>query len=157
MNASSTRTIKKNSSELGNSISKGRLSQQEMAKSLGMKQGNLSNIERGKTTGLSKRIGTLLHMIYKVNMDYLYNSSDEMFLRRGKVENVADSALSRFSKKEITQYVKDHEAEFRKHSSFRAYMRELIWHEVNGALRLLYLDKRRSDRDDNCPTHEKGL
>lgn len=120
-----------------------------MAKSLGIKQGSLSDIERGKTAGLSKRISTLLRMIYRVDIDYLYNSSDEMFIRRNEMENVEDSPLSEFSKEEITQYISNHEAEFRKDSTFKDYMSETVWYEVTKALRQAFLDEEESYKNDD--------
>lgn len=56
------------------------LSQNEMSNVLGIKQGSVSDIERGKTKTLSNQNKKTLFDKYRVNIDYLYNNSDEMFL-----------------------------------------------------------------------------
>lgn len=55
------------------------LTQKEFADALGIKQGSLSDIERGKTNDLSNSVKTILKDKYHINIDYLYNLSDEIF------------------------------------------------------------------------------
>ena len=55
------------------------LSQAEFAKSLGMEQGSYSDIERGRSKGISKSVQLILEEKYNVNIDYLYKGEGEMF------------------------------------------------------------------------------
>lgn len=54
--------------------------QTEFAESIGIKQGSLSDIERGKVTKISDSIIILLKIIYKANEDWLKTGSGEMII-----------------------------------------------------------------------------
>ncbi len=54
-------------------------SQIALAEALGIKQGSLSDIERGKTKDVSSAIKKILAELYAINIDYLYNRSDAIF------------------------------------------------------------------------------
>ncbi|WP_341217068.1 helix-turn-helix domain-containing protein [uncultured Wocania sp.] len=63
------------------------LTQKEFADALGIKQGSLSDIERGKTNDLSNSVKTIVKEKFNVKIDYLYNLSDDIF---NKVLNEPD-------------------------------------------------------------------
>ena len=57
-----------------------KFSQIELANSIGIKQGSLSDIERGKTKDLSSSIKRILEEVHHINIEYLYNQSNDIFL-----------------------------------------------------------------------------
>lgn len=124
-----------------------------MAESLGIKQGSLSDIERGKIMGLSKRLRTLLEVTHKANIDYLFNNSDEMFLKEGEL-SAQRGDLSKFSTGEIIRYIIDNEATFKKHHEFKSYINVLVWDQLTKVVRQVYVNKLRLEESDKGD--EKG-
>ncbi|BFP40463.1 hypothetical protein FGF1_13080 [Flavobacteriaceae bacterium GF1] len=55
-------------------------SQIELAEFIGIKQGSLSDIERGKTKDLSSPIKRILKENHHINIDFLYNLSEDIFI-----------------------------------------------------------------------------
>lgn len=58
------------------------LSQKGLGDSIGIKQGSVSDIERGKVSDLSNQIKKVLVDKFNINIDYLYNISDDIFLNK---------------------------------------------------------------------------
>lgn len=56
------------------------LTQKELSDNLGIQQGSLSDIERGKTHDLSNPVKRILADKFKINIDYLYGISEKVFL-----------------------------------------------------------------------------
>ena len=81
------------------------LSQEEFAHSLGLKQGSYSDIERGKTKGISETILKLLSRTYQINKDWLLTGEGEMFDVSSEDENTAPIAIDRLI--EFINYLKD--------------------------------------------------
>lgn len=54
--------------------------QQEFSNSIGLEQGSYSGIESGKKGSITKQTAMLLELIHKVNIDFLYNGTGEMFI-----------------------------------------------------------------------------
>lgn len=58
------------------------LSQKGLGDAIGMKQGSISDIERGKVTDLSNQTKKFLSDNYNINIDYLYNESNNLFINK---------------------------------------------------------------------------
>lgn len=93
-----------------------------MAESLGLKRRSLCHIESGKTKKLSKAVGTLLEQIYMINLAYMYNNSDQMFLKSSAAANSSSAVLSEFSNDQIVKYVIDNQESFMSNILFRSYL-----------------------------------
>jgi len=61
-----------------------KFTQKELSEVLGIKQGSLSDIERGKVNDLSTSIKNILKEKYNVNIDYLYDKTDSIFFNNYK-------------------------------------------------------------------------
>lgn len=98
-----------------------------MATSLGLKQGSLSDIERGKTKGLSTAVSSLLKQIYFIDTEYFYHNSEKMFLRDGAIGKRGKKAtLSKVPTEQIVRYIIKNERNFRNDALFSAYLDAVV-------------------------------
>lgn len=116
-------------------------SQAAMAKDLGIKQGSLSDIERGKTKELSMSVKKLLQMVYDINIDYLYNRSEELF--RGSPpegskqldynnNNTVTDKFKNITTEDVAEYVLSHLDEMRLNGLFRSIIEKEKSKNIDG-------------------------
>lgn len=55
------------------------MNQSVFAESIGLKQGSYSDMESGKTKSITKQTIMLVSMIHNINIDYLYEKSEDMY------------------------------------------------------------------------------
>ncbi|QHC84931.1 hypothetical protein AS589_09195 [Empedobacter brevis] len=78
-----------------------KFSQKAFGDKLGIKQGSISDIERGKVVNLSNQLKISLAQIFNINIDYLYNISEEMFLNSEKDSNSIINSGEKQNKKTL--------------------------------------------------------